>query len=114
MQIVPERDVGEFLGRLVEDELPGGRGLGAWDSFLRAHATLMRRLDTDLERETGLPLADFDVLAQLAAGHGELRMTELADRALISRSGMSRRVARLADEGLVRRDQAGSDGRGLA
>lgn len=113
MQVVPEADVGELLDRLVEDELPGGRGLGAWDSFLRAHATLMRRLDTDLERDTGLPLADFDVLAQLAAGHGELRMTELADRALISRSGMSRRVSRLVDEGLVRRAKADTDGRGI-
>jgi len=42
-----------------------------------------------------------------------LRMTELADRALISRSGMSRRVARLADQGLVHRDKAGTDGRGV-
>src|SRR5881397_3846002 len=113
MQIVPETDVAELLDRLVEEELPSGRGLGAWDSFLRAHATLMRRLDTDLERETGLPLADFDVLAQLAAAHGALRMTELADRALISRSGMSRRVARLADKGLVRRDKADTDARGV-
>src|SRR5437867_5238214 len=113
MQIFPETDVAGLLDRLVEDELPSGRGLGAWDSFLRAHATLMRRLDTDLERETGLALADFDVLAQLAAAHGELRMTELADRALISRSGMSRRVARLVDEGLVRRDRAGTDARGV-
>ena len=40
-------------------------------------------------------------------------MTVLADRTLISRSGMSRRVARLADEGLVRRDKAGTDGRGV-
>jgi DNA-binding MarR family transcriptional regulator len=113
MQIVPESDVAELLNRLVEDELPRGRGLAAWDSFLRAHATLMRRLDTDLERETGLPLADFDVLAQLAAGHGELRMTELAARALISRSGMTRRVARLVEEGLVRRADADTDGRGV-
>jgi DNA-binding MarR family transcriptional regulator len=81
--------------------------------MLRAHASLMRRLDTDLQQETGLALADFDVLAQLADAHGELRMTELADRALISRSGMSRRVARLAAEGLLRRDRAGSDGRGV-
>ncbi|TMK61194.1 MAG: MarR family transcriptional regulator [Actinobacteria bacterium] len=73
----------------------------------------MRRLDTDLERETGLALADFDVLAQLAEANGELRMTELADRALISRSGMSRRVARLVDEGLLRRERAGTDARGV-
>src|SRR5712692_8077113 len=113
MQILPEIDVAGLLDRLVEAEVPGGRGFGAWGSLLRAHATLMRRLDTDLERETGLALADFDVLAQLAAAHGELRMTELADRALISRSGMSRRVARLVDEGLVRRDRAGTYARGV-
>src|SRR5436309_11984470 len=113
MQIVPQTDTAELFDRLVEDEVPGRRGLGAWRSLLRAHATLMRRLDTDLERETGLALADFDVLAQLAEAHGVLRMTELADRALISRSGMSRRVARLVDEGLVRRDRAGTDGRGV-
>src|SRR5213594_2275478 len=113
MQIVPQTDTAELFDRLVEDQVPGRRGLGAWRSLLRAHATLMRRLDTDLEGDTGLALADFDVLAQLAEAHGQLRMTELADRALISRSGMSRRVARLADEGLVRRDKAGSDGRGV-
>src|SRR5437588_12440962 len=112
MQIFPGTDVAEVFDRLVEDQVPGRRGLGAWRSMLRAHATLMRRLDTDLERETGLALADFDVLAQLAEAHGELRMTELADRALISRSGMSRRVARLVEEGFVRRDRAGTDGRG--
>src|SRR5256886_7941434 len=113
MQILPETDAAQLLGRLVEQEVPGGRGLEAWRSLLEAHATLMRRLDTDLERETGLALADFDVLAQLAEANGELRMTELADRALISRSGMSRRVARLADQGLVHRDKADTDGRGV-
>src|SRR5947208_9992711 len=113
MQILPEADVTELLDRLVEGEVPGRRGFDAWRSLLRAHATLMRRLDTDLERETGLALADFDVLAQLAAAHGALRMTDLANRALISRSGMSRRVARLVDEGLLRRDRAGTDARGV-
>src|SRR2546430_910618 len=113
MQIVPETDAAEVFGRLVEEQVPGRRGLAAWSSLLRAHATLVRRLDTDLEGETGLALADFDVLAQLAEAHGELRMTELADRALISRSGMSRRVARLVDEGLVRRDKADTDARGV-
>jgi DNA-binding MarR family transcriptional regulator len=113
MQVPPETDVAELFHRLVEEQVPGRRGLAAWRSMLRAHATLMRRLDTDLEQATGLALADFDVLAQLAEAHGALRMTELAERALISRSGMSRRVARLADEGLLRRDRAGTDGRGV-
>src|SRR6266545_3221562 len=113
MQILPETDVADLFDRLVEDQVPGRRGLAAWRLMLRAHATLMRRLDTDLQRETGLALADFDVLAQLAEAHGELRMTELADRALISRSGMSGRVARLVDEGLLRRDRGGTDGRGV-
>ena len=113
MQILPETDIAEHFDRLVDEQVPGKRGLEAWSSLLRAHATLVRRLDTDLEGETGLALADFDVLAQLAAAHGELRMTELADRALISRSGMSRRVARLANQGLVRRDSTDTDGRGV-
>jgi len=113
MQILPETNVAELFDRLVADQVPGRRGLEAWASLLRAHATLIRQLDTDLERETGLALADFDVLAQLAKAHGELRITELAERALISRSGMSRRVARLVDEGLVRRDRAPSDARGV-
>src|SRR5438876_6316235 len=113
MQIVPGTDTAELFDQLVESQVPGRRGLAAWRSMLRAHATLVRRLDTDLEGETGLALADFDVLAQLAEAHGELRMTELADRALISRSGMSRRVGRLADQGLVHRSKAGTDGRGV-
>ena len=89
------------------------RGLDAWSALLRAHATLMRQLESDLESKTGLALADFDVLAQLARAGGSLRMAELADRALISRSGMTRRIARLVREGLVRRTQADADARGV-
>ena len=113
MQILPGTEVAALFDRLVEEQVPGRRGLAAWRSLLRAHASLLRRLDTDLQQATGLALADFDVLAQLAQAHGGLRMTELADRALISRSGMSRRVARLVAEGLLRRDRAGTDGRGV-
>ena len=97
----------------MASKLPGGRGMDAWHALLQAHATLMRQLAIELERETGLVLADFDVLAQLSVAGGELRMTELAGRALISRSGMTRRVARLVDEGLVHRRTAGTDGRGV-
>src|SRR5438477_5644284 len=93
--------------------LPNVAGLEAWDAFLRAHASLMRRLEVDLAQATGLALADFDVLAQLARAGGELRMTDLATRALVSRSGMTRRVARLVEEGLVQRANVDSDGRGV-
>jgi DNA-binding MarR family transcriptional regulator len=113
MQVLSETDLAGLVERLVAPELPAGRGIGAWRSLLQSHATLMRQLETDLEQQTGLALADYDVLAQLAIADGELRMTELANRALISRSGMTRRVARLVDEGLVRRADANADGRGV-
>jgi DNA-binding MarR family transcriptional regulator len=113
MQVRSKSDVAGLLQRLVARELPSGSTLEAWDSFLRAHATLMRRLEVELAQATGLALADFDVLAQLARAGGELRMTDLATRALVSRSGMTRRVARLVEEGLVRRASADADGRGV-
>jgi DNA-binding MarR family transcriptional regulator len=113
MQVLSEADAAARFDRIVARALPGRRGLQAWHALLRAHATLMRRLETDLESKTGLALADYDVLAQLALAGGSLRMTELADRALISRSGMTRRVARLVHEGLVRRSHADADARGV-
>jgi DNA-binding MarR family transcriptional regulator len=113
MQVSSKTEVARLLDRLVAETLPDRGGLEAWSSLLRAHATLMRRLEVDLVQATGLALADFDVLAQLANAGGELRMTELANLALISRSGMTRRVTRLVGEGLVRRDNADGDARGV-
>ncbi|HYN68686.1 MAG TPA: MarR family winged helix-turn-helix transcriptional regulator [Candidatus Eisenbacteria bacterium] len=113
MQVLQEPDVADVFNELVADEIPNRLGLDAWASLLQAHATLLRQLETDLEQETGLALADFDVLAQLAIAGGQLRMTDLAARALISRSGMTRRVARLVDEGLVRRANTDADARGV-
>src|SRR5262249_49202729 len=106
-------EVSDAFDRIVSEGLPGGRGLEAWRALLRAHASLLRQLETDLEKETGLALADFDVIGLLAQAGGELRMAELAAQALISRSGMTRRVARLAREGLVHRTGADTDGRGV-
>jgi len=113
MQVATDEDIASRLERAVAPELPAKRGLAAWGALLQAHATLLRRLETDLESDTGLALADFDVLAQLALAGGELRMSDLADRALISRSGMTRRVARLVGEGLVQRESAAVDARGV-
>src|SRR5712692_6073645 len=114
MQIDSKKGVARLFDRLVEAELPGRRGIGAWTSLLQAHASLMRRLESELQEQTELALADFDVLAQLATAGGSLRMTDLAARALISRSGMTRRVARLVEEGLVRRADADADARGVS
>jgi DNA-binding MarR family transcriptional regulator len=109
----PPIAVAALFDRLVVESLPGQRGENAWRALLHAHATLMRQLDKDLREDTGLRLADFDVLAQLAGAGGELRMTDLAARTLISRSGLTRRVARLVEEGLVRRANVAGDGRGV-
>lgn len=113
MQVPSEANVAERLKRIVADELPNSQGVAAWSALLRAHAALMRQLGTDLEKQTGLSLGDFDVLGQLAQAGGELRMTELAARVFSSRSGLTRRVARLVDEGLVRRASADDDARGV-
>ena len=106
-------DPAAVLDRLVKETLPDERGMGAWNSLLRAHASLMRELSTDLAMRTRLPLGDFDALAQLAQAGGELRMTELAAKAFGSRSAMTRRVDRLVEEGLVRRTSSEADGRGV-
>jgi DNA-binding MarR family transcriptional regulator len=113
MQVPSKTDSAGQLDRLLTKELPGRRGLEAWRSLLQAHASLMRQLESELEKETGLALADFDVLGRLALAGGELRMAELAARALISRSGMTRRVARLVRERLVQTAKADEDARGV-
>lgn len=88
--------------------------MGAWRRFLRAHALVTRRLEGDLLAEQNLPLASYDVLVQLVeAPERRLRMSELAERVLLSRSGLTRLVDRLEREGLVRREACAADARGL-
>ena len=87
--------------------------LAAWRAFLRAHATITRRLEAELVAEHDLPLASYDVLVQLSeAPDRALRMTELAERVLLSRSGLTRLVDRLERDGLVRRQACPEDARG--
>jgi DNA-binding MarR family transcriptional regulator len=87
--------------------------LVAWRTFLRAHAQVTRRLEADLLAEHDLSLPTYDVLVQLSeAPDRRLRMTELAERVLLSRSGLTRLVDRLEREGLVHRQACPSDARG--
>ncbi len=93
---------------------PGTPASEAWGAFLRAHASLMRVLDSELVRGAELSLSDFDVLIQLRLADGaRLRMSELARRALISRSGMTRRAGQLEERGLVARQPDASDRRSV-
>ncbi len=95
--------------------VPTHAELDSWRSFLRAHAAITRVLEAELEAEQQLSLAAYDVLVQLAEAPGRrLRMTELADAVLLSRSGVTRLVDRLERAGLVARSRVAADGRGVA
>ena len=88
--------------------------LGAWRGMLRVHTALLRALDAELDAAHGLPLTSYDVLIYLKqAPRRRLRMAELADSVLLSRSGVTRLVDRLEREGLLVRDACDDDGRGL-
>lgn len=81
--------------------------------MLRAHSALTKLLDAELVREHGLPLSSYEVLLFLAdSPQGRLRMSELADGVLLSRSGLTRRVDRMERDGLLRREPSEDDARG--
>jgi DNA-binding MarR family transcriptional regulator len=90
------------------------RELAAWRGLLQAHAQLTQALDAQMRAEHGLSLSAYEVLMFLgdAPGH-RMRMSEIADRVLLSRSGLTRLVDRLVELGHVTRCAAESDGRGL-
>ncbi len=93
---------------------PGDWRLQVWRGFLRAHAHLLTELEQDLQRHHKIGLATYDVLVQLAeAPQNRLRMSELADAVLLSRSGLTRLVDRLQRDGLVERRPDPGDARGL-
>jgi DNA-binding MarR family transcriptional regulator len=87
--------------------------LGAWRGLLRVHAGMTKTLDAELMREHHLPLSSYEVLLYLAdSPEGRLRMSELADSVLLSRSGLTRLVDRLERDGLLRRQRCEQDQRG--
>lgn len=87
--------------------------LAAWRTFLMSHALVSRRLDDELRLEHGISLAEYDALVQLAHAPGRrLRMNQLADRVILSRSGVTRLVDRLEADGFVLRSSCPSDARG--
>jgi DNA-binding MarR family transcriptional regulator len=89
------------------------RELRAWRGMLRAHAALTKALDADLDAQHDLPLTSYEVLLYLAdAEDGRLRMRDLAESVILSRSGLTRLADRLERDGLLRRESCDSDARG--
>jgi len=91
-----------------------GDRMAAWRGFIGAHARVLANLARELQAEESLPLTWYDVLVQLSEADGRrLRMQELADRVLLSQSGLTRLVDRMEEAGLVERMRCPEDGRGL-
>ena len=89
--------------------------LTAWRAFLRAHSTMLRRIARDLEDAELPPLTWYDVLAALrdAPDGRPLKQAELAERVLLSHSGLSRLIDRIEARGLVERVSCPGDRRSL-
>ena len=96
----------------MTDELDR-EGLGAWEAFVFAHAAAVGRIERDLRAAGHIPLTWYDLLAALSeAADGRLRLSELADQVVLSRSGLTRLLDRVEAAGLIRRERSADDRRG--
>ncbi len=92
---------------------PSTETIEAWRLMLQAHQQLTTRMDFNLRERHGLRLDWYDVLYQLTVGGGRMRMHELAAATLFSRTDCTRIVDRMERAGLVERERAVEDGRGV-
>ena len=85
----------------------------AWRAWLYSTQLLQERLDRELTRATGISHAYYEILVQLSeAPERRMRMSQLADLSLSSRSRLSHAVTRLEERGWIRRQVCPEDGRG--
>lgn len=91
---------------------PDDARMDVWRAFLETHAALLDILEAELERERGMPLTWYDVLVQISARGGRLRMQDLAHSLLLSKSGLTRLFDRMEQAGLVKREPCPFDRRG--
>jgi DNA-binding MarR family transcriptional regulator len=100
--------------REVDASRPATLWNDAWRGVLFASSRTLRIAEPDLIANAGFPLTWLDVLAQLYdAGDEGLRMQELEQRSLFTRSGLTRLVDRIESAGLVRREAVLGDRRGV-
>ncbi len=97
----------------VGSKLPSGSVLAPWHAFISATRAITAALDEDLSA-FGVTLADYELLVHLAQAPGRrMRMSELAEIAMVSRSRLSHRIKVLGEAGWVDRIQCSEDKRGL-
>lgn len=89
-----------------------GPAINGWINFLRAHAAVLRQANADLMQEHGLTINDYEVLLHLArADDRQLRRVDLAERVLLTPSGITRLLGGLERAGYVDRAQCETDAR---
>jgi len=89
-----------------------GTALEAWRSYLQSHASIVRVLDAELMAEHGITTRDYEVLLYLAQAEGRrLPMSALAERTMLTRSGITRLVDGLVGAGAVQRVSCPEDAR---
>jgi len=99
------------MGTITDAQLEGA-ALDAWRSYLQSHASIVRVLDAELVAEHGMTTRDYEVLLYLAQADGlRLPMSALAERTMLTRSGITRLIDGLVGEGLIQRVACPSDAR---
>lgn len=89
-----------------------GSALEAWRNYLQSHASIVRKLDAELLAEHDLTTRDYEVLLYLSqASELRLAMSALAERTMLTRSGITRLIDGLVDRGLIERISCPNDAR---
>jgi DNA-binding MarR family transcriptional regulator len=97
---------------MVTETRLDGAALDAWRGYLTSHASILRVLDAELVAEHGLTTRDYEVLLFLAQADGRhLPMSALAERTMLTRSGITRLVDGLVGSGLIERHACLNDAR---
>lgn len=85
-----------------------------WRAYLDVSRLLNERLNRELAEDSAMTLAEYEILVQLSEHpQRQMRMSELAERAVNSRSRLTHTVGRMEERGLVRREPCADDGRGV-
>lgn len=95
------------MDKVTEEEL------SAWRLFIKTHARIIERIESDLADQKRVPLTTYDVLIELfEAPNRKLRLGDLTKKVILTKSGLTRLVDRMEREGLLRREKSEEDKRG--